>query len=67
MSETIRTNIVLDKNILEKALQTTGMKTRRERIDYALHELVRHGQQQKLLDLKGQINWQGDLDEMRAK
>ena len=64
-SANIRTNIVLDKQLLEAALQATGMKTRRQLIEYALRELVRHKQQSKLLNLKGTIQWEGDLQAMR--
>ena len=64
-SANIRTNIVLDKQLLESALQATGMKTRRQLIEYALRELVRHKQQRKLLSLKGAIQWEGDLQAMR--
>ncbi len=62
----IRTNILLDKQLLDAALQSTGIKTRRELIDYALRELVRHQQQRRLLSLKGNIQWEGDLDAMRT-
>ena len=61
----IRTNIILDKQLLDAALQSTGIKTRRELIDYALRELVRHKQQRRLLSLKGNIHWEGDLNAMR--
>lgn len=61
----IRTNIVLDKQLLDVALQVTGIKTRRHLIEHALRELVRHKQQRKLLSLKGNIQWEGDLDTLR--
>ena len=61
----IRTNIVLDKQLLDAALQVTGIKTRRQLIEHALRELVRHKQQRKLLSLKGNIQWEGDLDTLR--
>lgn len=61
----LRTNIVLDKQLVETALQATGLKTRRQLVEYALRELVRHHQQRKLLDLKGKIKWEGDLASMR--
>ncbi len=64
---TIRTNIVLDKAILEQALMLTEIKTRRELVDHALRELIRHKQQKKLLELKGKITWEGDLSEMREE
>lgn len=65
-SETVRTNIVLDNRLVEAGLKATGLKTRRELVDYALRELLRHKQQQKLLELKGKVQWEGDLGEMRA-
>ena len=56
-----RTNVVLDDKLVEKCLQATGIKTRRGLIDYALQELLRRENQKKLLELKGRIDWQGDL------
>ena len=63
---TTRTNIVLDTRLVETAMKMTGLKTRRELVDYALRELVRHQQQMKLLELKGRIDWEGDLEAMRT-
>ncbi|MEI6708292.1 MAG: type II toxin-antitoxin system VapB family antitoxin [Methylococcales bacterium] len=62
---TIRTQVLLDKEILEQALQITHLKSKRELLDYALRELIRHEKQKKLLDLKGAICWEGDLSAMR--
>jgi len=56
-----RTNVVLDDQLVEKCLQATGIKTRRGLIDYALNELLRRENQKRLLELKGRVNWQGDL------
>jgi Arc/MetJ family transcription regulator len=63
---TTRTNIVLDTQLVEAALKLTGLKTRRELVDYALRELVRHERQTKLLELKGKIRWEGNLEAMRT-
>ena len=65
-TDTVRTNIVLDNRLVEAGLKATGLKTRRELVDFALRELLRHKQQLKLLELKGKIQWEGDLAEMRA-
>ncbi len=62
---TVRTNIVLDKNLVEAGLRATGLRTRRELVDFALRELLRHKQQRKLLELKGKVSWEGDLAAMR--
>jgi Arc/MetJ family transcription regulator len=60
-----RTNIVIDEKLLKDALEATGLKTRRELVDYALRELLRRESQKKILELKGRINWEGDLSSMR--
>lgn len=65
-SDTVRTNIVLDDKLVEAGLKATGLKTRRELVDFALRELLRHKQQKKLLSLKGKVNWEGNLEEMRT-
>jgi len=61
----MRTNIVLDDKLVKEAMKLTGKRTKRELIDYALHELVRRQKRLALLNLRGKIHWEGDLDEMR--
>ena len=60
-----RTNVVLDDNLVESCIKATGIKTRKALIDHALRELLRHENQIKILNLKGNINWEGKLDEWR--
>ncbi len=61
----IRTNIVLDDGVLGKAKNLTGLKTTRAVIHHALKELVRHKRQKDLLQLKGNVSWQGNLETSR--
>ena len=60
-----RTNVILNESLVGKAKHLTGIKTMRAVIDYALKELVRHGRQKDILKLKGAVNWEGELSEMR--
>ena len=60
-----RTNIVLDEDLVEAGLNATGLKTRKELVDFALRDLLRRESQKKILELKGTIRWEGDLSEMR--
>jgi len=60
-----RTNVVLDDKLVEKCQKATGIKTRRALIDHALHELLRRERQKKILELKGAVQWEGDLDAWR--
>jgi len=50
-----RTNIVIDESLVNAALKATGIKTRRELVDYALRELLRRESQKKILELKGKV------------
>jgi Arc/MetJ family transcription regulator len=60
-----RTNIVLDENLIEAGLKATGLKTRKELVDFALRDLLRREAQMKILELKGNVHWEGNLSEMR--
>jgi Arc/MetJ family transcription regulator len=60
-----RTNVVLDDKLVESCQKATGIKTKKSLIDFALHEVLRHENQKKLLELKGNVDWQGDLSSWR--
>ena len=60
-----RTNVVLDDKLVEDCMKATGIKTRRALIDHALRELLRHENQIKILKLKGNVQWEGNLKEWR--
>jgi len=61
-----RTSVVLDDQLVEEVKSLTGIKTTREVVEHALHELLRHSRQKDILKLRGRIDWQGDLDAMRG-
>jgi len=56
-----RTNVVLDDMLVSKCQKATGIETKRGLIDHALHELLRHANQKRILELKGCVDWDGDL------
>jgi Arc/MetJ family transcription regulator len=60
-----RTNVVLDDKLVEEGQKLTEIETRRDLIDYALHEVRRRGRQRGLLELKGSVQWEGDLASWR--
>jgi len=60
-----RTNIVIDEKLIKEGMKTTGIKTRRALVDYALRDLLRRGSQKRILELKGKVHWEGDLSSMR--
>jgi Arc/MetJ family transcription regulator len=61
----LRTNIELDEKLVAEGLKLTRKKTKKDLVNYALEELVRRLRRKRLLDLKGKVDWVGDLDEMR--
>ena len=61
----MRTNIDIDDELMEKALKYSKNKTKKEIINTALSEYVRHQMQLKILSLQGKVKWVGDLDKMR--
>ena len=61
----MRTNIVIDDDLMRDALKATGAKTKREAVELGLRTLLKLGKQQQIKTLRGRINWQGDLERMR--
>lgn len=62
----MRTNIVIDDDLMRDALKATGAKTKREAVELGLRTLLRLKKQQQIQGLRGRIAWQGDLERMRA-
>jgi Arc/MetJ family transcription regulator len=62
----MRTNIVIDDKLMRDALRATGLKTKREAVEYGLRTLLRLSKQAKIHRLRGKLNWQGDLNAMRS-
>ncbi len=62
-----RTNIVIDEKLLADGLKATGLKTRRSLIDYALRDLLRRKSLKKILQLKGKVEWEGNLSTIRKE
>lgn len=61
------TQVMVDAELIEQVLHATGLKTRRNLVDFALRELLRRENQKKLLELKGKVEWEGDLNVMRGQ
>jgi Arc/MetJ family transcription regulator len=65
MEVRMRTNIVLDEELVNRARQLTGIKTKKQVIQEALRLLIQLREQEQVRSLRGKLNWEGDLDEMR--
>ena len=58
----MRTNIVLDDELISEAFSLTTIKTKRELVDQALKEFVSHRKRLDLRDLKGMGGISDDYD-----
>lgn len=61
----MRTNIVLDDDLVTRAQELTGIQTKREVVHEALRTLIRLREQGDVRKLRGKLKWEGDLDKQR--
>lgn len=61
----MRTNIEIDDDLLQQVRDLTGAKTKREAVDLALRELVARNKRLQVLELRGKVRWEGDLEASR--
>lgn len=62
----MRTNIVLDDKLVERAQKLTGIKTKREVVHEALRTLILLREQGSVRAVRGKLKWEGDLNEQRV-
>ena len=58
----MRTNIVLDDEIVKEAFSVSGIKTKRDLVNQALKEFVEHRKRLDLRELKGIGELRADYD-----
>lgn len=61
----MRTNIDIDDELLAEAQRVAGTRTKRATVEYALRELVRRKDRRSVLELRGSVTWEGNLEESR--
>jgi Arc/MetJ family transcription regulator len=61
----MRTNIVIDDQLMKRAMRASGAKTKREAVETALRLMVGLKQQEAIRRLRGKLKWEGDLEAMR--
>lgn len=58
--------VKIDDQLVQSALQLSGLGTQKEVVEEALKAFVQLLQQNSIKSLRGKLNWEGDLNEMRA-
>jgi len=61
----MRITVIIDDKLMEGAQKATGLTSEKEIIEQALKILVQMNNQKKLLSLRGELKWVGDLDKKR--
>lgn len=62
----MRTNIVINDQLMNEAIAISGLKTKKETVEEALKVLIQMKRQSSIRSLRGKLNWEGDLEIMRT-
>lgn len=62
----MRTNIVIDDRLIQAAMKATGLTTKRAVVEAGLQLLIQVKAQTGVRRLRGQVSWEGNLDDMRS-
>ena len=63
----MRTNIVIDDNIMQKAISLSKLKTKKEVVEKALLEFIEAQSRKDLSDLRGKIQFAEGYDYKAAR
>ena len=62
----MRTNIVIDDELMDRVLKLTGIRTKREAVEMGLKALLKLKKQEGIREFRGRLDWVGDLDDLRT-
>ena len=63
----MRTNIVLDEDLIDEAFKYARVKTKKELVQIALQEYIENHKKKNLMDLKGKINFSEEYDYKKTR
>lgn len=63
----VRTTLNIDDAALAGAMRTAPGKTKTAVINEALREFARRRRVRRLLEFRGRVRWEGNLDELRGR
>lgn len=61
------TNLAIDPNLLQKALEVSGLKTKKETVNLALQEFINRHKQLEILELFGKMDPDSDYDYKKGR
>lgn len=63
----MRTNIEIDNDLMARAVELSGLATKRATVEQGLRLLIKLKQEERVGDLFDKVRWQGDLEESRRR
>jgi Arc/MetJ family transcription regulator len=63
---TMRSHIAVDEKLMNEALKVTGARTKREAVELGLKTLLQLNRQAAIRQLRGAVQWTGDLEAIRT-
>jgi hypothetical protein len=61
------TNLSIDPDLLERALEVSGEKTKKAAVTKALEEFIARRRQKRVLELMGKLEWDSAYDYKRER
>lgn len=61
------TNLSIDPQLIERALEVSGEKTKKAAVTRALQEFIARREQKRLLELFGNLEWDREYDYKRER
>ena len=62
----MRTNIDINDELLQLAMEVSQLKTKKAAVELALREYINMTRRQNLASMFGQVIWDSDLNQMRT-
>ncbi len=62
----MRTNVVINDDLMAQALNASGFKTKKDTIEEGLKLLIQMKSHKEIKQFRGKLKWSGNLDEMRT-
>ena len=61
----MRTNVIVDDDLMKAALMVSGLRTKKDAIEEGLKLLVQVRSQKEIKRFRGKLKWSSNLDKMR--
>ena len=62
----MRTNVIIDDQLMKSAKMAIGMKTKKDTIEEGLRLILKVHHQKQIRKYRGKLKWTGDLNKMRT-